>query len=367
MTIQILGIGCASPNNSLIQSELADVAYNLSARDSCSARALSELYRLTGVAKRGSVLLHDESADGLYKFYANSSERIGDSAINYGPSTAQRMQVYSENALSLAHRAGCTALENSAVRAEEITDLVTVSCTGFQAPGIDFALCKSLGLIPSVHRTHIGFMGCHGALNGMRVAQSLCAANPDATVLLVAVELCSLHYNFSGEKDHLVTNALFADGAAALVVRNRSTVEEVRIQIARNASYIVPNTSEMMSWSIGNNGFVMQLSPRVPGIIEDTLPEWLGQELEIAGFSISEIGGWAIHPGGPRILEATRRALKLSDEALAPSSYVLESHGNMSSPTVLFILEELKRQALPRPWVMLAFGPGLTFEVVVLK
>jgi len=366
MTTQILGLGCALPSNSLLQSELADIAYHLSARHSCSAKALSELYRLTGVAKRGSVLLHDVSPDGLYQFYLNSIEREGDSAINYGPSTAQRMQVFSEHALPLAHRAVCAALADSAVSVEEITDLVTVSCTGFQAPGIDLALCKSLALPASVHRTHIGFMGCHGALNGMRVANSHCASNPNSTVLLVAVELCSLHYNFSGEKDHLVSNALFADGAAALIMRNRTADREGGIQIPGNVSYIVPNSEEMMSWKVGNNGFVMQLSPRVPGIIEEALPEWLGHELGNAGLSISEIGGWAVHPGGPRILEATRRALDLNDNALEPSKYILEGHGNMSSPTVLFILEELRRRDLARPWVILAFGPGLTIELAIL-
>ena len=235
------------------------------------------------------------------------------------------------------------------------------------APGFDMALINEVGLPPSVSRTHIGFMGCHGALNGLRVAKAYAEAEPDARVLVCAVELCSLHHQYGWNPDRIVSNALFADGAAAIVGHHAPNRPKDAWSLTKCGSAVLPDTSDLMGWSIGDHGFEMTLSPRVPDTIRQSLRFWLEQWLAPQETSIEEIGSWAIHPGGPRILDACAEAARLSSEDLAPSRSVLANYGNMSSPTVLFILNELRAVDAPRPCVMLAFGPGLAIEAALVR
>ncbi len=229
-------------------------------------------------------------------------------------------------------------------------------------------LFHELGLSPSVARTHVGFMGCHGALNGLRVARSFVEADPNARVLLCAIELCTLHHQYGWNPDQIVANALFADGSAAAVcvpgTEENGTDES--LSALSSASMIVPETEDLMSWRIGDNGFQMGLSARVPDVIRTTLRSWLHGWLAAEGVSPEQVGQWGIHPGGPRILQACLEALELEPEAIAASKGVLAEFGNMSSPTILFILDRLRRQQAPGPWVLLAFGPGLTIEAALV-
>jgi predicted naringenin-chalcone synthase len=286
------------------------------------------------------------------------------------------MARYAEEALPLAERAATAAFHQSSVVRTSVTHLVTVSCSGFSSPGWEIGLVDRLHLRRDVARTHVGFMGCHGALNGLRVAEAFGQTSPDATTLVVAVELCSLHQQYGWEPDRIVSNALFADGAAAVLGMRRRTAGEhfasSRLScssrdwsLIASGSYIVPDTLDAMTWQIGDHGFQMTLSPRVPELIQQSLRPWLEPWLASHGMTLDRIGSWAVHPGGPRILSAAAEALSLASEAVAVSRDILKTCGNMSSPTVLFLLERLRQQNAALPSVALGFGPGLTIEAAL--
>ncbi len=303
---------------------------------------------------------------------------VADDRDDRGPTTAARMQRYEVEAPTLAEQACRQALQSAGLEPQNIDHLVTVSCSGFNAPGFDLALYPRLGLDPNTSRTHVGFMGCHGALNAMRVATSLAKSAPDTNVLVCAVELCTLHHQYTDEPQQIVANSLFADGAAAAIVSNRtrptataSTNGHARSSsdwhIIASGSFLVPESTEAMSWRIGDNGFCMTLSAQVPELIKSQLKPWLESWLARHDHKLSDIASWAVHPGGPRILSATASALELEKDALDTSIGVLSECGNMSSPTILFILDRLRQQQAPRPCVALAFGPGLVVEALLLR
>jgi predicted naringenin-chalcone synthase len=231
------------------------------------------------------------------------------------------------------------------------------------APGFDFDVIRELGLPATVARTHVGFMGCHGALNGLRVARAF-AADPHARVLTCAVELCSLHYHYGWDPERMVANALFADGAAAVVGAGSGPAGAWRL--VANGSVVIPNSADAMSWSVGDHGFEMTLSRAVPQLIGTHLRPWLVEWLAGQGVALADVAGWAVHPGGPRVLDAVVQALDLDAAALEASRSVLADYGNMSSPTVLFIVERLMRRRLTGPVVMLGFGPGLVAEAALV-
>jgi predicted naringenin-chalcone synthase len=277
------------------------------------------------------------------------------------------MAAFARHAPPLALAAVRAALADAAMAASRITHLITVSCTGFQAPGVDLELISQLGLDAGVQRTHVGFMGCHGALNGLRVAQAFVEANAEAVVLLCCVELCSLHLYYGWDPEKVVANALFADGAAALVATARPAHPEPGLHLLATGSTVIPDTADLMHWQIGDHGFEMGLSPRVPEAVAGQLRPWLERWLQPRGHRLADIASWAVHPGGPRILQVCGAALGLEPHQLAVSQAVLQEHGNMSSATVLFILDRLRRAAAPGPCLGLAFGPGLCAEVALLN
>ena len=283
-----------------------------------------------------------------------------------GPSVGTRMRYYERDAPPLALNACRQALEAAGTAVGSITHLVTVSCTGFTAPGIDLAVIDGLGLDRGVERTLVGYMGCHGALNGLRVARGLVSAEPGARVLVCAVELCTLHCAFSWDPGRVVANALFADGAAAVICRGIDQVEDAPgWRLAASGSQIVAGTGGSMGWIIGDHGFEMSLSKDVPRKIEATLGPWLREWLAKQHLTVDAIRSWAVHPGGPRILDATENSLGMANGGLADSRGVLRDYGNMSSPTLLFIAKRMMERRAELPCVMLGFGPGLAIEAAL--
>jgi predicted naringenin-chalcone synthase len=259
------------------------------------------------------------------------------------------------------------ALAKSGLPARAITHVVTVSCTGFFAPGIDRSLITALGLSPSVERTHVGYMGCHGALNGLRVARAFTGVEPGARVLLCAVELCSLHYHYGWDPQKVIANALFADGAAAVVGVAPSAAPPGAWRAAAAGSCLVPDSAGAMTWTVSDHGFEMSLSKHVPGLIARHLRPWMEGWLASYDIALTAVGSWAVHPGGPRILDAVEEGLGLPRTATVASRQVFAECGNMSSPTVLFILDRLRAAGAQRPCVALAFGPGLTAEAALFR
>lgn len=360
MTFTILGQGTALPPYCAGMEESVEVAQQHFCRDEDDKRKLTLLYRMAGVKRRFSVLLGGpEGSEARHSVFPPPAHD-GDP----GPGIGQRMDLYERHSVPLAVTAAGEALEDAGVSPQDITHLITVSCSGFTAPGVDVAIIKQLGLAPTVLRTHVGFMGCHGALNGLRVARGFAESDPNACILLCAVELCSLHYHYGWHPERIVANALFADGAAALVGRATDGADGAW-RIADTGSVLVPDSEDAMTWRIGDNGFAMTLSARVPELIATHLRGWIERWLDRNGLEVSEVKSWAVHPGGPRILSSVASALSLPNGSLDVSKETLRDYGNMSSPTVLFILRRLRSEKAPRPCVALGFGPGLMAEAVL--
>lgn len=367
MTTIVTGIGTASPRISVPQSDTYEATRDYCCETDEHRRVMQLIYEGTGVQQRGTVLLDtplDEMVtdDGFFKPRRDLDD--------FGPTTGERMEKYEKHSLDLALRSCQDALAQADQDVSEITHLVTVSCSGFSAPGFDIGLIQKLGLSPDTTRTHVGFMGCHGAFNALRVAKAYVEADPKAVVLVCSVELCSLHHHYGWSTEKVIANALFADGSAAVVCRHADSGHipaHTKYQIVRNGTHLMPKTTGAMSWRIRDHGFEMTLSQKVPSLIEQNLKNWLTPFLAKEGLQIEDVSGWAIHPGGPRILDACVTALSIATDAVTSSREILASYGNMSSATVLFLLKHLKQQPLQGPVVALGFGPGLTIEAMLLQ
>ncbi len=359
MNASIVGIGTALPPATATQAEAVDFAKDYQCRTPEQERLLRVFYRRTGVQRRATVLIEKGALrrPSFFPLPRDENDR--------GPGTDARMQRYAAEAPPLALAAASAALADARVDPERVRQVVTVSCTGLFAPGLDVTLVGQLGFAPDTGRTNIGFMGCHGALNGLRVASAMVRAEPQSAVLLCAVELCSLHFQYGWDPEQVVANGLFADGAAAVVV-TAGQGEAGGWALADSHSWLLPGCKDAMTWRIGDHGFQMTLSARVPDLIAENLRPVLEPWLAKHGLRLDTVPTWAVHPGGPRILSAVGEALGLSSDRKAVSREVLASCGNMSSPTILFILERLRRAQAPRPCVALGFGPGLTAEVALL-
>ncbi len=360
--LHLSGLGTAVPPGVLKQNEAAEASRAFCAADARQARALRMLYGRSGVETRNTVVV--QSDQGTLR------ERVpryppASGPEDRGPTTGQRMAWYEAEAPPLAEAAARRALEDASTPVDAITHLVTVSCTGFFSPGLDAALIDALGMARTVHRTHVGFMGCHGALNGLRVAASQ-AGEAEARVLLCAVELCSLHFAYGWNSEMVVANTLFADGAAAVVGTPVKNGAACGWSVQAQGTFLMPESGDAMSWRIGDHGFRMTLSAEVPQLIVTHLGGWLRGWLKQQGLRVDKVGSWAVHPGGPRILDAVEEALALETGILDVSRDVLRSHGNMSSPTVLFVLERLRKAGADLPCVALAFGPGLVVEAMLV-
>lgn len=357
MSVSIVGLGCAAPPHAITQQDAATQAAAISGES--RPGVMAKLYSQAGVQTRHSVVLRSSTngAPAEQGFYRASNHESP-----FGPTTGERMRRYEEEASELALTAALHALHDAGIEPRALGQLVTVSCSGFAAPGVDVQLVERLQLDPDIGRTHVGFMGCHGALNGFRVARALAESSARCAVLLCCVELCSLHHQYQAGAQQMVANALFADGAAAVVLQSNVAA---KWRLLDQKSTILPHTQDAMSWRIADHGFEMTLSPRVPELICEHARPWLDAWLAQRELSCEKIKSWAIHPGGPRILSACATALDLTAAALRPSREILAEFGNMSSPTLLFVIERLRAAAAELPCVALAFGPGLTIEAAL--
>ncbi len=362
MTAHIHGIGTATPRGWIDQTDAAKLASHYCCPTPEQERLLPTLYRRTRVHRRHSIVLSENfngtTGPDFYRHAVDAQDR--------GPTTQQRMQVYQANASELGVQASREAIAQSGFAVDSITHLITVSCTGFYSPGFDVQISQALNLSPEVSRTHIGFMGCHAAMNAIRAAQGYVDADAGCRVLVCAVELCSLHHQYGWDPEQIVANALFADGAAAIVLSQEKQSNELDgLHHISSGSLILPDTQESMTWLIGDHGYVMTLSSTIPDTINQHLRSWLSRYLRQHDFTIDDIGGWLVHPGGPRIIDATVSALGLDVADLTDSMSVLSTHGNMSSPTVLFVMQAAIAANRPGPYLMLGFGPGLAIEAAL--
>lgn len=276
-------------------------------------------------------------------------------AGNRLPSTARRMALYAEAAPALALDA-IDALKEK-VSLDGVTHLVVASCTGFVAPGVDQIIAGRLGLDPGVERTLVGFMGCYAAVSALRVAHHIARSEPEARVLVITVELSSLHLIETREIEPLLAMLQFADGAAAAIV----SAEPSCLALGRFFAVTLPDSHDLIRWTIGDEGFEMHLSGDVPGRIAGALHDPATRARILDGQQADELS-WAVHAGGRSILDAVEGALELPGDALVPSRSVLRRFGNMSSATLMFVLADLMDRPSPADGIALAFGPGLAAE-----
>ena len=368
MSLAVLGIGTAVPPIRYTQEEAAEWATLVTCQDAEQVKMLQVLYRQTHIAHRHIIHgkdVYDNSVNGRTDDEGLAFRSTGEE--DFGPDTAERMAMYDREVLPMALDASAQALDESGIAPSLITHLITVTCTGFKAPGFDIALIKNLGLPSSVERTQVGFMGCHGAFNALRVARAYAQSHPEARVLICAAEICSIHYYYPWNPKRIVGNALFGDGSAALVGVSTELAPDDAWREVANGSCLFPDCEYAMGWEIGNHGFEMTLSAKVPNLIANNLKPWLETWLKSHGLAIGDVASWAIHPGGPRIIASVEEALGLIPGVAWASREVLTQFGNMSSPTVLFILDRLRRSDAPRPCVALGFGPGLVVEAALFR
>ena len=379
MSASILSIGTAVPSTIIGQDHIRDVFRGQPGLGRLAPRLIGAVFDGAAIDTRHTVI--DELAaepdastpqTDAPVFYDRAEGRI------LRPGTGARNDVYVARSPDLFVRAAEEALAGApGITAADVTHVVTVSCTGFFAPGPDYLLVRRLGLAPSTRRLHIGFMGCYGAFPALRAARDTCLAEPDAVVLVVCAELCTLHLRSSDDPDAIVASSVFADGAAAAVVSSRPAAPGSHVlDLDVLETVLTPVGEGDMAWSIGDQGFDMVLSSYVPHIVEENIDSALATLLEAGGIGVGDVDGWAVHPGGRSILDRVESQVGLGEVAMAPSRRVLREYGNMSSATVLFILREHLEGAGgadgdPAPPAVrrvcaMAFGPGLTVESALL-
>jgi alpha-pyrone synthase len=277
------------------------------------------------------------------------------------PSTARRMERYEAEAPVLALRAAGGLGMDEDERAS-VTHLIVTSCTGFSAPGLDHQIAAGLGLNPSVERTLVGFMGCYAAISALKLARHIVRSEPEAKVLVVSLELCTLHLQETSDLEQVLTFLVFGDGCAAALV----SAEPKGLSLDSFHAEVATGAAEQITWKIRDLGFDMFLSGQVPGSIGRTLG--VGRERILRGAAAEDIDLWAIHPGGRTVLDAVEAAFALPPKALAASREVLRRFGNMSSATVLFVLKSMLDDPTPGArGCAMAFGPGLTAETMLFS
>lgn len=321
---------------------------------------LERLYASSGITKRHSVLsdyaLEDPSG---FEFYPKNW------SLDPFPGTARRMEVYAVWSVDLAEQAARAALAQAGFSAAEITHLIFTTCTGFFAPGPDILLAARLGLRADVQRSVLGFMGCYAAFCAMKSAKDIVASDPVAVVLVISVELCTLHFQKRPLPDFMVANSLFADGAGSAVFAAPDARPGGLADLAAAYGSVAADSLKQMSWRIGDTGFEMRLDRHVPRTIERQAPAFVSHLLALAGLPTDGAKRWALHPGGKRVINALRAGLRLEDDQTESARSVLADYGNMSSATIFFVLAAEFARGGDGPMVALGFGPGLTMEGAV--
>lgn len=368
MSTCISAIGTANPQFRIPQHDIFHFMVKACGLNDSHAARLKQIYDHSGIESRHSVIADFGNKNGHKNtFFGNNED------FEVFPSTRQRMELYQHSASELGIKAAqdCFLNHGEDIKSK-ITHIITVSCTGMHAPGIDIEILEKLGLNKHVERTCINFMGCYGALNALKVANYICRADVNSIVLIVSVELCTLHFQKENTLDNWVANSLFSDGAAAIIVEHQSKVKHNKPALVLDTFYseFLSEAKNDMAWNIADAGFEMKLTSKVPKLILKHIQSISNQLLQKAKLEIKDIGNFAIHPGGRKILESAEAALAFPKEKNQFSYQVLKEYGNMSSATIVFVLKKI---LLEKNWnsgekiMSFAFGPGLTVESMILK
>jgi predicted naringenin-chalcone synthase len=356
MPVFIHDIATSVPPFSSDQQHIREVMKQHVGTDRKTEAIIHRIYTQSGIEKRHSVVQDFEPNKHGQLFFNGQ--------VKSEPGTAARNKIYERESKKLFVDVARKLLaDNPHFSSDEITHVITVSCTGFYAPGPDYEIVKALQLKPSTERFHVGFMGCYAAFPAMKMAKSFCTSDPDAVVLLVSAELCTLHFQFKNDVDNLLSGSVFADGAGGMIISSRSP-KKPAFEISKFASSLAPKGEKDMAWTIGDSGFDMILSTYVPDIIQQNLESVIKPLYDEYRLSKDDIDYWALHPGGRSILDKIESNLNLDPPQISASREVLAEFGNMSSATILFVLKEILKADLAsgQRILSMAFGPGLTIE-----
>jgi predicted naringenin-chalcone synthase len=360
---RIISIGTAVPRFGATQNCILDFMHDAYAEAEAS-RKLNILFSRSGIGTRYSSLPDFMHTGGERSLFNRDREL---------PKVEERLDIFKENALPLAIAAIQNSIEKIGTTIADFkpTHLITVTCTGLYAPGIDTELITTLGLPRDIFRTGVNFIGCNAAFHALKIADLIARVQDDARVLVVCVELCTLHFQPKNNNDNLLSNTIFGDGAAAAIITSESFATEhgyKGLTIDGFYSVLFDNAKELMSWDITPVNFEMVLDTELPDFIGSVTSAIVKKAGETLRFSPEKISKWAIHPGGKKILDIFKKNMQLTDENLRFSYAVLNEYGNMSSPTVLFVINEiLKSQPDPGENIFsVGFGPGITIDSALL-
>ncbi len=355
---KIVSIATGVPQHKHLQTDLfsyADEVYNNSEDDT---RKLGFLYRQSGIEYRHSVLADFTEPKAVRSFFS------GDKEEEHVPSIADRMAIYDKYAaeLSVDTINKCIA---GKINSNEITHLITVSCTGMSAPGLDLQVMELMDLPHTIMRTSVNFMGCYAAIHAMKIADAFCNSAENANVIVVCTEFCTLHFQKEITIDNMTSSLLFADGCAAILMQGNKAGKGLRLE--NFYSDVIFKGKNDMSWQLSSNGFLMTLSGYIPELIKADFEKLVGAAMQQTNRSQKDVTDWCIHPGGKKILQSIAQSLQLEKENFTPSYEVLNDYGNMSSPTILFVLQKIMDDIKTRDDQAAvvfgaAFGPGLTME-----
>lgn len=365
---RIISIGTALPQHRHRQQDILQFMLNAYQPEAEDRRRISLLYERSGIAHRYSVIPDYAAPEPQWEFYPRSRD------LEPFPTLEQRMETYGRHATALSISAIRDCLgEKPGDALRSVTSLITVSCTGMSAPGLDISIMEELGLPANIQRSSVNFMGCYAAIHALKMADHTCRADPHARVLIVCTELCTLHFQKDCQMDSIASGLLFGDGSAAVLVSgDQVRPEDIGgrgLAICGFYSEVALQGQHDMAWHLSGKGFLMKLSAYIPQLLQAGIEPLLSNALAAGGHSRDSIGRWAIHPGGKKILENIAKELKLSASDLKESFDVLRDYGNMSSPTILFVLKQMMNtpgRAGDRIFTA-AFGPGITMETVILE
>jgi len=359
---KIISIATSVPAYKHTQEAIFEFASQIHSSNEEEKRKLKFLYRHSGISTRYSVLPDYSCSTKDRKFYSTAED------LEPFPSLEKRMDWFNDYAVDLSVKAIEDCIEGR-INKNDITHLITVSCTGMSAPGLDLLVMEAMELPSEIFRTSVNFMGCYAAVHALKMADAICKNDTAANVIIVCTELCTLHFQKESSIDNLTSTLLFADGCAAVLAKHDSSSEKGLI-LKSFFSNVAFNGKKDMSWALSSKGFLMTLSGYVPELVKEDFDKLITKALAKGGIGKEEITYWCMHPGGKKILEAISQSTGLTTDDLKYSYEVLNDYGNMSSPTILFVLKKIldqlnKGKTNGDNILGAAFGPGLTMETFI--
>jgi predicted naringenin-chalcone synthase len=350
----IISIATEVPQYCHKQKDIIHFMSKVYGLDDIEKRKLSFLYNHSGIETRYSVIDDYSLQEDEWDFFPNDKTKPF-------PALEERMKIYDKEALSLSLKAIEKCISGF-IEPHEITHLITVSCTGMSAPGLDLHIAEALNLSPHIFRTSVNFMGCYAAIHALKLARLICDADANANIVIADTELCTLHLQQDYTPDNVASSLLFADGSAAVLVSNKHTSPN-SITLDGFFSHVSYKGKRDMAWELSSKGFLMTLSSYIPQLVEEDIDALVADSLKHHKIDKASITHWCIHPGGKKILQAIENKLGLDKDDLCFSKTVLSKYGNMSSPTVLFVLKDMMNSIKASARIFgVAFGPGLTME-----